>query len=124
VAGFGFRKAASAESLIDALRQVRGGHGIDALATLADKSESAVFRSFAEQQNLPVVAVGNSALSAIQTATQSSVSQAARKTGSVAEATALSAAGRGASLLRTRVVSSDRMATCALARSTQKGSEA
>jgi cobalt-precorrin 5A hydrolase len=51
----------------------------------------------------------------IGTVTQSGASHRARRTGSVAEAAALVAAGPGATLLGARAVSGDRMATCALA---------
>jgi cobalt-precorrin 5A hydrolase len=47
--------------------------------------------------------------------TQSHHSQRVKNTGSVAEALAVTGAGEGAHLLGRRVVSEDRMATCAVA---------
>lgn len=47
--------------------------------------------------------------------TRSAASQATYGTGSVAEAAALAAAGPGARLLSARLISPDRLATCAIA---------
>lgn len=111
VAGFGFRAEATVESLRDAFE--RAGGQADRMATLVDKSESPVFCSFAI--NHMVTKVNPKSLHEVETATHSAHSQNARQTGSVAEACALVAAGPGAQLLAPRVISSDRMATCALA---------
>ncbi|SDY31179.1 cobalamin biosynthesis protein [Citreimonas salinaria] len=113
VAGFGFRAAATADSLRDAL--ARAGKDADALATAADKAEAPAFRALADALSLPVTAVPPEALAAQETATHSEASLAAHGTGSVAEAAALAAAGPGARLLAPRAISGDRMATCALA---------
>lgn len=121
VAGFGFRAAATLESLRDAFDQAVGDQTVDALATLEDKAQQDAFCALQSQLNLPVHAVPEAALAHVSTATHSPQAQAARGTGSVAEATALSAAGPGATLLCTRVISRDRMATCALAQSRMEG---
>ncbi len=55
------------------------------------------------------------ALAAVTTPTRSRASLKARGVGSVAEACALAAAGVQSRLLRTRQISPDRMATCAIA---------
>jgi cobalt-precorrin 5A hydrolase len=88
IAGFGFRGSAGLDSLRDALHRTAQSHRLTALATPADKAE---------------------------TASHSPRVQQLRKTGSVAEAAALSAAGTGARLISTRQVSHDRTATCAVA---------
>ena len=113
VAGFGFRVAATADSLADALARAGGAPGL--LATLADKAQSPAFLDLAARMRLPVTAIDAAALSAQTTLTQSPASRAARGAGSVAEATALAAAGPGARLLGPRAVSGDGLATCALA---------
>ena len=118
VAGFGFRRAAGVASLQNALSLI-DGPAPDALATAADKAASAAFQAFAADMGLPVIPVAPEALVGQDTLTQSGPSQAARNTGSVAEAAALAAAGPGALLLTGRVISDDQMATCALAQSTQ-----
>lgn len=115
VAGFGFRAGATADSLRDALARAGRTGEVACLATAADKAETGAFHDLASALRLPVRAVPAAALGAQQTQTQSQASQANRETGSVAEAAALAAAGPGARLFGPRVVSADRMATCALA---------
>lgn len=115
VAGFGFRASASVESLLDAYARATAKEAAGALATISDKAESAVFKELAQTLSLPVHHVAPDAVSGFETPTESAYSQAARGTGSVAEATALAAVGAGAELIQPRVVSHDRLATCALA---------
>lgn len=115
VAGFGFRGEVSVQSLIDALEMAGSGQTVSALATAADKADTPAFAGFARQLGLPVIGIDAATLSAQEVRTQSAASAAARQTGSVAEAAALAAAGRGARLSVARVVSEDRTATCALA---------
>jgi cobalt-precorrin 5A hydrolase len=117
-AGFGFRAAATADSLADALARAGGGPAV--LATAEDKARTPAFRDFARRLGLPVLGIDADALAAQPTLTQSQVSRTARATGSVAEAAALAAAGPGARLLGPRVVSRDGMATCALAQGNPK----
>jgi len=118
VAGFGFRGAAGQESLAQALRQAQADARVQAsaLATLTDKALHPGFDEFAGALGLPVLSVTEGAASDIDTPTQSPYVQDARGAGSVAEATALAAAGPGAVLLCARVISEDRLASCAIAR--------
>ncbi|MCR8546876.1 cobalamin biosynthesis protein [Salipiger sp. P9] len=115
VAGFGFRGAATPESLRDAYDLARAGNTATRIATAADKAESPAFRAFAQSFGLPVVPVPPQHLTHQATLTRSAASQTARGTGSVAEAAALAAAGPQARLLGARAISKDRLATCALA---------
>ena len=115
VAGFGFRGSASVASLRDALSQASGTHKVTHLATVSDKANSPVFLAFSKTMGVPIAEVCATHLAAQQTQTQSTASQAARHTGSVAEAAALATAGPGARLLAPRSISTDRLATCALA---------
>lgn len=115
VAGFGFRASATEQSFSDAFLSAAAELPVDRLATAADKAHAMAFRSFAESAALPILAVNDVSLKAQQTATQSPMSHAARGTGSVAEASALAAAGRDAKLITSRVISADGLATCALA---------
>ena len=110
VAGFGFRAAAGAASFRDALARAATGRGPDALAAPADKAAA-----LAAALGQPVIPVAPEALALAETLTRSARVTALRGTGSVAEAAALAAAGRGARLLGPRAVSADRLATCALA---------
>ena len=115
VAGFGFRQAASVDSLLDALDKACGPLAPALLATAEDKATAPAFQALSARLNLPIHAVALDALAATETPTRSAKVRALRGSGSVAEAAALVAAGPGASLLGTRAVSADRMATCALA---------
>ena len=115
VAGFGFRGAATAESLLDALDKARGPQAPALLATAEDKAAAPALQALSARLGLPVHAVTLDALAQVETPTRSARVRALRGSGSVAEAAALVAAGPGASLLGPRAVSADRMATCALA---------
>ncbi len=114
VAGFGFRAGADAAALHAALALAQSGQpAVEALAAPRDKLPA--LDELACALNLPLVGVDADALAAMETVTQSLASRAARGTGSVAEASALAAAGPGARLLTARHISPDRMATCAIA---------
>lgn len=113
VAGMGFRAAATLADLRAALAlaEARGGPA-DALATVPAKAAAPVLVGLAAERRLPVIAVP---VAGIATPTQSPHSLAAHATGSVAEASALAAAGPGARLVATRVIAPSGRATCALA---------
>ncbi|MEL6517554.1 MAG: cobalamin biosynthesis protein [Pseudomonadota bacterium] len=115
VAGFGFRSAASVESLADALR-VACDTTPDLLATLETKATEPAFEGLAAKAALPTRAVAPDLARAQTTATRSNASLDAHDLASVAEACALAAAGPGARLIVPRVISSDRLATCAIAK--------
>ncbi|MEM8630618.1 MAG: cobalamin biosynthesis protein [Pseudomonadota bacterium] len=114
-AGFGFRASTSLASLQDALDRASSGTPVGQIATAADKTHHDAFLSLAARVGVPVMAVAPEAIEAQETLTASGPSQTARATGSLAEAAALAAAGPGARLLARRVVSRDRLATCAIA---------
>ena len=113
VAGFGMRADVTEASLQDALDQT--GYAPDAIATVADKAEFVAFQAFARTRKLPIQTVSQDSIDQAQTQTQSQVSLQHRGTGSVAEAAALIVAGTDATLLSTRKISNDRLATCAIA---------
>ena len=114
VAGFGFRQGAALASLQAAFALAQDGHEpVTLLATADNKFEG--LRSLGDALGLPVIGVANAALTATETPTRSPASFAAYGTGSVAEASALAAAGPEARLLTSRHISPDRMATCAIA---------
>ena len=115
VAGFGFRSGARVESLLAAF-EAAGGVEVARLATVADKAEGLL--GLAERLGLPVEPVPVGALREQHVTTRSEASTAAWGTGSVAEASALAAAGAGARLLGPRAVSPDGQATCAIAEAT------
>ena len=114
VAGFGFRSGTCPVSLRQAFALAQQGQpGVTHLATADDKL--AALTALGEALDLPLIGVTAEALAAVSTATHSVSSLAARNVGSVAEASALAAAGAGAILLAPRHISPDRMATCAIA---------
>ena len=130
VAGFGLRKDATVSSLRDALAQalVLAGTGalacgpLTQLATVQDKADAPGLQALAASLNLPVFAVPPEDMASVTTLTDNAPVRGRRGTGSVAEAAALAAAmtisGPRAMLVHPRVVSSDRLATCAIASAT------
>lgn len=111
VAGFGFRQNAPLSSLrwvLDAVESTGGA--ADALATLPEKT--AGLAELAAERGLRVQGV---AVQGIATPTQSPRIETRFGTGSVAEATALAAAGAGSRIIVARIAAPDGMATCALA---------
>ena len=120
VAGFGFRRSATLESLQSALESAGFSASPDALAAPGDKCGARCLRELSAVTGLDILPVSDAALRACTTTTQSPQSQRARATGSVAEAAALAAAGPGARLLGERQISQDRLATCAIATGASK----
>ncbi len=115
VAGFGFRCGAQLASLIDALERIEAEYGaVDRLA--ASQSMLPLVQALGCARGMAVASVEDAALPTAATLTHSQHSVQARGTGSVAEAVALLAAGPGAALLGPRLISADRMATVAVAR--------
>lgn len=115
VAGVGFRRDANTASLRDALDAAGGTDGVAAIATVSDKADALALTSLARELGLPIRGVAAGMLAEIETATQSEWIETRFGTGSIAEAAALAAAGRGARLISRRAVSQDRMATAAIA---------
>lgn len=118
VAGFGFRTSATEDSLREALA-LTSVVKVDAIATPADKAQNNALQAFAKTHNLPVLEIDTSAMQTVETQTQSAKVREKRGTGSVAEACALAALA-SATLTTPRVVSADRLATCAIAQGEPK----
>ena len=115
VAGLGFKRDVTLASLREALLAAGGADGLAAMATVSDKADAEVLKQLARECGVPIKAVPADMLSGIDTPTQSQLVVEKFGTGSVAEATALAAAGPRARLVATRVVSQDRTATAAIA---------
>ena len=116
--GIGFRAEADANSLQDALAQLMAAAPdtkFDAIVSEAAKARAPVFRDFALALGVPGMGVTQTDLAQMITPTQSARIQDKVGTGSLAEAAALAAAGPNARLIVERVVSTDGMATAALA---------
>ena len=115
VAGLGFKRDVTLASLREALEAAGGPAGLAAVATVSDKADAEVLKQLARECGVPIKAVAAEVLAGIDTPTQSNLIAKKFGTGSVAEAAALAAAGPGARLIATRVVSQDRTATAAIA---------
>ena len=114
VAGFGFRGCADGAACEAALALAQRGYPrVEALAAPDDKA--ALLAPLAAALGIPLIARPAERLYGVATPTRSQPSLDARGTGSVAEASALVAAGDGARLFSPRHISPDRMATCAIA---------
>ncbi len=113
VAGLGFRRGASAESLSAALALVGDA---DALATAEDKVHEPGLVRLAKALGLKVHGVSRASLEA-QGVEGSARVMAEYGTGSVAEASAMAVAGPGARLIAGRRTGPDGMAVAALAES-------
>ncbi len=116
IAGIGFRDGATLASVRDALMRADAG-GVTRLAMPARKADDPLCDALMAQ-GFDLTWVTDAALAAIVTPTQSPVAQRHYATGSVAEAAALAAARHHdprARLLALRVISTDRLATAAVA---------
>ncbi len=120
VAGIGFRDGATVEALQDAVRRAAGDSKIHCVAVPWDKAQDEVVTALAVSLSAGIRPVFASEMKAIQTPTQSAIALRHRGTGSVAEACALAAAGQSGQLVTGRVISGDRMATCATATKGQR----
>jgi cobalt-precorrin 5A hydrolase len=115
VAGLGFRKEATIDSLRDALVAAGGARDLDALATATHKAEAAAIVALARELGLTIKPVPLELLAHFETATRSARIETMFGTGSLAEAAALAAAGRRARLVSPRSISHDKAATAAIA---------
>jgi cobalt-precorrin 5A hydrolase len=122
--GLGFRKAVTTKSFENLFRQVFNltelPGPIKALATLDTKALNPALQEFAAAKKVTLIPVSLENLQRQITPTQSPAAQAAYGLGSIAEAAALAAAGDGSSLIFKRLVSNDKMATCAFAKGSFK----
>jgi cobalt-precorrin 5A hydrolase len=125
VAGLGFRAGCEAASLRSALQAALDAattaHGqpitlahLSSLATAADKAQHPALLKLAAELQVPIHPIPLPAL-ADQSAAPSAHVPERYGAHSVAEASALAAAGAGTTLLGRRSISPDRMATAALA---------
>jgi cobalt-precorrin 5A hydrolase len=120
VAGIGSRKGVGVEDVLAAIETALEAHGLamtalSALATAPLKKDEEAITAAGRALNLPVIIVDDAALQAASPATlrSSSLSQELTGTPSVSEASALAAAGKGATLLGPRTVLGP--VTCAIA---------
>jgi cobalt-precorrin 5A hydrolase len=121
VIGLGFRDEADAQSIGEVLKAAAAHAAMpgvaSAIAVPEDKATHSGLRAAAHAARLPIEKVAASAMRAADAhvATRSVPVTKHRGVGSVCEAAALAAAGAGARLIVTRIVSADRHATAAAA---------
>lgn len=117
VLGIGCRGGATGQSLAEAANKALScaPGPLDRLATLEERAGTDTVSAFAARHGLALVALTEAALAGCFTATRSARIEARFGTGSVAEAAALVAAGRGARLCAVRQVSTDGTVTAAIA---------
>ena len=113
--GLGFRAAATVASFRSAVAAAGGFDCVVALATSENKASAAALQALAAETGLPIRAIPDRSLSAVETLTVSRRVTERFGTGSLAEAAALAAAGPAGRLLGPRKVSADGMATAAIA---------
>ena len=122
--GLGFRQAVTIKSFENVIHQVYHltelPGPIKALATLDTKALDPALQEFAAAKKITLISVSLENLKLQITPTQSPAAQAAYGLGSIAEAAALSAAGDGSYLIFKRLISNDKMATCAFAKGSFK----
>jgi cobalt-precorrin 5A hydrolase len=121
VIGLGFRDEATAQSIGEVVTNVAADSAMpgvaSVLAVLEDKAAHPSMVAAARAAHLPIETVAADAMrqADARVATRSERVEKHRGVGSVCEATALAAAGEGARLVVTRMVSADRNATAAAA---------
>ena len=128
-AGFGFREAAQLECFIELIERLKKVYCMDAqlsaIATIAQKAATPVFKELSDQTSLAIVALNPDDIIHQKTQSFSQDVMELYGTGSMAEASALAAATLAkpdykAQLMGPRVVSKQRMVTCAFARGGQR----
>jgi cobalt-precorrin 5A hydrolase len=121
VIGLGFRDEASAQSIGEVVATIAARFALQDVATVLavpqDKAAHPSLLAAAQTMQFPIETVAADAMrrADAQVTTRSEVVEKHRGVGSVCEAAALAAAGAGASLVVTRIVSADRHATAAAA---------
>lgn len=117
IVGVGCRSTATQSALVEAIEMalVATPGPLDAIATTLEKANTPIVKGVARRFNLEIIAIDPTELFGQRTSTQSPRILARFGTGSLAEAVALVAAESCAQLLCTRQISSDGMATAAIA---------
>ena len=115
IIGFGFRQSATLTSFEDAFAQMAMTSSCAGIAVPEDKIAHPHLLAFAEKKGLAVFGVSQSVIAAMKTPTQSHIIKQKRQVGSVAEAVSLALLKKPARIVRTRCISQDRKAVCAVA---------
>jgi cobalt-precorrin 5A hydrolase len=117
IVGVGCRAEATQSALGEAIEMamIASAGPLDAIATTTEKADTAMVKAVAKQFNLSIIAIDPVDLFGKVTPTQSPRILARFGTGSLAEAVAMAGCEPNAKLLCSRQISSDGMATAAIA---------
>ena len=119
-AGFGFRKYAELECFLEVLNLMSNKHKEDgevvAISTISEKARYSVFKVLSKETRLKIISLDIKDITKQKTISFSENSMRLYQTGSLAEASALAAAGKNSRLLGRRVISTKRTTTCAFAK--------
>lgn len=113
--GIGFRSDATLASFEDVYEKVKSGFQICGVATLSGKEKTQAFIQFINELDVPVSVHSRESLARLKTPSITVKSVEVYDVSSVAEASALAAAGPSGQLCGKRQVSEDGMATAAIA---------
>ncbi|WP_169546401.1 cobalamin biosynthesis protein [Sneathiella aquimaris] len=113
--GIGFRSDATLASFEDVYEKVNSGFHICGVATLSGKEKTPAFIQFISEMDVPVSVHSRESLGRFKTPSVTVKSVEIYGVSSVAEASALAAAGPSSRLCGKRQVSDDGMATAAIA---------
>ena len=119
-AGFGFRKYAELGCFLEVLNLMCHKYKEDgelvAISTISEKAGYPVFQILSKKTKLKVVSIDIKDIIKQNTISFSEISMRLYQTGSLAEASALAAAGKNSKLLGCRIISMRRTTTCAFAK--------
>ena len=120
IAGFGFRHTATSSSFASLLATTGYGDKIDKIAVPADKASHPEFLRFCADTGVEIISIEQHQIAQIHTPSQSESSRQYRDTGSVCEAVALCAAGADSVIICRKIISDDRLASCAISASSKQ----
>ena len=115
IAGIGFKSKVTITSFNEVLEKYIKKYSAFTIATSKEKAKNDVFLKFVITNHLKLIRVDEDAVSNIITPTVSDMSKKFKNVGSFCEAAALVAGGSAFKIICERKISSDRLATIAIA---------
>ena len=115
IAGIGFKSTVTITSFNELLENYIKKYSAFTIATSKEKAENEVFLKFVITNHLKLIRVDEDSVSNIITPTVSDMSKKFKNVGSFCEAAALVGGGSASKIICERKISSDRLATIAIA---------
>ena len=115
IAGIGFKSTVTITSFNELLEKYIKKYSAFTIATSEEKAKNEVFLKFVITNHLKLIRVDEDAVSNIITPTVSDMSKKFKNVGSFCEAVALVGGGSASKIICERKISSDRLATIAIA---------